>query len=259
MDLGLQDNVIIVTGGAGKDGSIGKVTVQHIAEEGGIPVIVDKHSRGETLRDSLQNNGQEAHFIQADLTDPEKCKKVAQKVVDKYGRIEGLVNNLGVNNSVGLDSTYAEFMDSLKLNLGHFFAVTKAALPHLKKSAGPILNISSKVAMTGQGGTSGYAAAKGGVLALTREWAVELREHGIRVNALVIAESLTPSYNVWLQKFDNPEQVKKDIASKIPLGQRMTRPEEIADSILFLLSERSSHTTGQFVHTDGGYVHLDRV
>jgi len=150
-------------------------------------------------------------------------------------------------------------MDSLKLNLAHFFAVTKAALPHLKTSSGPIINIASKVAVTGQGGTSGYAAAKGGVLALTREWAVDLREHNIRVNALVIAESFTPAYEEWIQKFDHPMQVKKNIASKVPLGRRMTKPEEIANTILFLLSGRSSHTTGQIVHVDGGYVHLDRA
>ncbi|HLR32441.1 MAG TPA: SDR family oxidoreductase [Fodinibius sp.] len=259
MDLGLTNKVIIVTGGGGKTGSIGEVTVRRIAAEGGIPVIVDKHPRGKKLQEELTGLGKEAYFIQADLTDPEACQKTARQTVEKYGRIEGLVNNLGINDGIGFDNSYSEFMDSIKLNLAHFFVITKAALPHLKKSSGPIINIASKVAVTGQGGTSGYAAAKGGVLALTREWALDLREHNIRVNALVIAESYTPAYKKWLQQFDQPEEVKKSVELKVPLGRRMTQPEEIADSILFLLSDRSSHTTGQICHVDGGYVHLDRA
>lgn len=259
MDLELNSKVIIVTGGAGLPGSIGEVTVRHIAEEGGIPVIVDKSDRGTELEKRIINQGGDAFSVRADLTTGEGCKIAVSQTVKRYGRIEGLVNNLGVNDRIGFDSSYQEFIDSLKLNLVHFFAVTQAALPHLKKSAAPIVNISSKVALTGQGETSAYAAAKGGVLALTREWALELRESGIRVNAVVIAESLTPSYEKWLNKFNNPEQVKKSITSKIPLGQRMTDPAEIADTVLFLLSSRSSHTTGQLIHVDGGYVHLDRA
>lgn len=259
MDLKLTNKVIIVTGGGGKTGSIGEVTVRRIAAEGGIPVIVDKHPRGKELEEELTGQGKDAFFIQADLTDPDACKKVARQTVKKYDRIEGLVNNMGINDGVGLDNSCEEFMDSLKLNLVHFFAVTKATLPHLKKSSGPIVNIASKVAVTGQGGTSGYAASKGGVLALTREWALDLREYNIRVNALVIAESYTPAYKKWLKQFDHPEEEKKKVESKVPLGQRMTKPEEIADSILFLLSERSSHTTGQIINVDGGYVHLDRA
>jgi L-fucose dehydrogenase len=259
MDLKLTDEVIIVTGGGGMSGSIGEVTVRHLAEEGAIPVIIDKHPRGKELETDLKNQGKEAFFIQADLTQKENCQKAVDKTIEQYGRIEGLVNNLGVNDGVGLDSSYEEFVDSLKLNLVHFFAVTQRALPHLKKSGGPIINIASKVALTGQGGTSGYAAAKGGVLALTREWALDLREYEIRVNALVIAESFTPGYKKWLETFDQPEQKKASITSKIPLKERMTTPDEIADTILFLLSERSSHTTGQFIHVDGGYVHLDRA
>lgn len=259
MDLQLKDKVIMITGGAGLPGSIGETIVRHIVKEGGIPVFVDKHPRGSHMEQEIKKDGHDCLFVQTDLITPQGCSTAVEKTVDHYGRLEGLVNNLGVNDGVGLDKSYDQFVDSLKLNLVHFFAVTKAALPHLKKSSGPIINIASKVALTGQGGTSGYAAAKGGVLALTREWALELREDGIRVNAIVIAESWTPGYKEWLDKFDDPEAKKQSITSKIPLRQRMTEPAEVADTILFLLSERSSHTTGQFVHVDGGYVHLDRA
>lgn len=259
MDLELNNKVIMVTGGAGLDGSIGDTIVRHIIDEGGIPVFIDKHPRGQHMEEGLRDKGHDCMFVQVDLTTSEGCKKAVQQTVDKYDRLDGLVNNLGVNDEVGLtNSTYDDFIESLKLNLVHFFAVTQAALPWLKKSTGPIVNIASKVAVTGQGNTSGYAAAKGGVLALTREWALELCEDDIRVNAVIIAESWTPGYKEWLKKFENPEEKKKQIESKVPLQQRMTKPEEIADTIVFLLSSRSSHTTGQFFHIDGGYVHLDR-
>ena len=95
--------------------------------------------------------------------------------------------------------------------------------------------------------------------ALTREWAVELLKYGMRVNAVVVAESFTPLYESWIKTFDNPTEKLKEITSNIPLGKRMTTVEEIANMVAFLLSERSSHTTGQLIHVDGGYVHLDRA
>jgi L-fucose dehydrogenase len=133
------------------------------------------------------------------------------------------------------------------------------ALPWLKQSKGPIVNISSKTAETGQGNTSAYAASNGGRNALTREWAVELLPYSIRVNAVIVAESMTPLYEKWLQTFNNPEERLKQITQKIPFEHRMTTTEEIANTVAFLLSSKSSHTTGQLIFVDGGYVHLDRA
>ena len=121
------------------------------------------------------------------------------------------------------------------------------------------MNISSKVAETGQGGTSGYAAANGGRNALTREWAVELLKYDIRVNAVIVAECYTPLYDRWIKTLPNPEETLQQIEQRIPLGKRMTTSAEIANTVAFLLSDRSSHTTGQLIHVDGGYVHLDRA
>ena len=121
------------------------------------------------------------------------------------------------------------------------------------------MNIASKTAVTGQGGTSGYASAKGAILALTREWAVELLGYGIRVNAVLPAEVMTPLYRQWLDTFPNPDEKLKTILAKIPLQQRMTKPEEIAAMVVFLISARAGHMTGQHIFVDGGYVHLDRA
>ncbi|MFM8583280.1 MAG: SDR family oxidoreductase, partial [Planctomycetaceae bacterium] len=128
-----------------------------------------------------------------------------------------------------------------------------------RATKGAIVNIGSKVAETGQGGTSAYAAANGGRNALTREWAVELLGDEIRVNAVIVAECWTPLYEKWINTLSNPEETLARIEARIPLGKRMTCSEEIANAVAFLLSPRSSHTTGQLLHIDGGYTHLDRA
>jgi L-fucose dehydrogenase len=258
MDLHLKDKVVVVTGAAGIKGSIGETIVQSLATEGAIPVIVCRNDRGYGYEKELKEKGIDALFVKTDLTQPEQIEAAVKAIAEKYGRIDALINNVGVNDGVGLDASIDDFMWSLKLNLVSFFAMTKYCLPYIKKSKGNILNIGSKVGMTGQGGTSGYAASKGGVLGLTREWAVDLIKDKIRVNALIISESWTPAYDNWIKTLGNGEEKLKDIVKKIPLENRMTTPEEIADACLFTISDRSSHTTGQYIIVDGGYVHLDR-
>ena len=182
------------------------------------------------------------------------------EILKKYGKIHELVNNAGVNDGVGLEyGNYEDFITSLHKNVVHYYLMAHHALPALKKTKGTIVNISSKTADTGQGGTSGYAAANDGRNALTREWAVELLKYGIRVNAIIVAESWTPLYEKWINTLPNPKEKVAEIESKIPLGNRMTTAEEIGNTAAFLLSERSSHTTGQLIYVDGGYVHLDRA
>jgi L-fucose dehydrogenase len=258
MDLGLKDKVIIVSGGAK---GIGKGIVEVLAAEGAIPVILGRDEKDNARAVAeIEDRGGKAFQVEAELSKPEECEKAIQAVIKQFGRIEGLVNNAGFNDTVGLENgSYEKFMDSLHNNLTHYYLLTHHALPYLKESGGAILNISSKTAETGQGGTSAYAAANGGRNALTREWAVELAKYNIRVNAIIVAECWTPAYEKWLQTLPNPEEKLKEITSCIPLGRRMTYPEEIANTVAFLLSERSSHTTGQLIHVDGGYVHLDRA
>lgn len=257
MDLQLKDKVILVTGGSK---GIGHGISILLAAEGAIPVIVgrDESSMLAVVADIVKDGGK-ASYSMAELTDPEQCKLAVESVVEKYGKIDGVVNNAGVNDGVGLENgNYEDFIKSINRNLTHYYLMAHYALPELKKTQGAIVNIGSKTSVTGQGGTSGYAAANGGRNAITREWAVELLPYNIRVNAVIVAECYTPLYDRWIKTFDNPEEKLKAITDKIPLGQRMTTSEEIASTVAFLLSNRSSHTTGQLLFVDGGYTHLDR-
>jgi L-fucose dehydrogenase len=258
MDLQLEHKVVLITGGAK---GIGAAIARGAAAEGGITVVVDRDLDAATkLRDEMKSEGKACKTIYADLSAPQDCSNAVEQAIQEFGGLDVLVNNAGVNDKIGLENgTPEKFEDSLKRNLSHFYNMAHYSLPALKKSQGCIVNIASKVAVTGQGGTSGYAAAKGAILALTREWAAELLPQRIRVNAVVPAEVMTPLYQQWLSTFSNPEHKLQEIVAKIPLGKRMTQPEEIAATVLFLISPQASHITGQHIFTDGGYVHLDRA
>ena len=258
MNLDLDDKVVLVTGGAK---GIGAAIVRALAREGATPVIIDRdRAAADELAREIKSPKTRIEAIDAELTNSADCARAVDEALGRLGRIDALVNNAGVNDSVGLETGSTDaFVESLGRNLVHVYAVTQRALPALKRSRGSVVNIASKVAMTGQGGTSGYAAAKGGILALTREWAVELLPAGIRVNAVVPAEVMTPLYRQWLSSFPDPDRKLADITARIPLEHRMTLPDEIAATVVFLLSARSGHTTGQHVVVDGGYVHLDRA
>ena len=254
MDLHLKDKVVVITGGAK---GIGKSIATLLTQEDAIPVLLDKD---EAAGESFVKQFPRSHFISLDLNDAFACKKSVEAVEKKFGRIDGLVNNAGFNDDIGLEKgTPQKFLQSLNTNAGHFYNMAHYCLSELKKSKGSIVNISSKVAITGQGNTSGYAAAKGAILSLTREWAVELLPFSIRVNAVIPAQVITPLYEYWLSTYPDPNKKKKEIEDMIPLGARMTTSDEIANTVVFLLSDRSSHTTGEWVYVDGGYVHLNRV
>lgn len=258
MDLELKGKSIIVTGGAK---GIGLGICKVLAAEGAIPIIIGRsEADNQSAVIEIHSLNGQAHYITAELTSPTDCERAVNEAFAIAGRIDGLVNNAGVNDGVGLESgNYEAFIASLHKNLVHYYLMAQYALPELKKSKGAIVNIGSKTAETGQGNTSAYAASNGGRNALTREWAVELLKYGIRVNSVIVAECFTPLYETWIKTFDQPDEKLKMITEKIPLGNRMTTSEEIANMVAFLLSEKSSHTTGQLIHVDGGYTHLDRA
>jgi NAD(P)-dependent dehydrogenase (short-subunit alcohol dehydrogenase family) len=254
VDLQLENKVVLVTGGAK---GIGAAIVRTLAAEGATAVIVDRDGdAGKQLHAEFPTS----HVMVADLTSPLNCQTAINSTIEKFGRLDALVNNAGVNDKIGLEhGTPDEYVDSLGRNLLHYYNMAHFALPYLKKMRGCIVNISSKTAITGQGGTSGYASSKGAILALTREWAAELLGYGIRVNAVVPAEVMTPLYRQWLDTFPDPEGKLQSVLAKIPLEKRMTSPDEIASMVVFLISACTAHITGQHLFVDGGYVHLDRA
>jgi L-fucose dehydrogenase len=258
MELQLTNKVVLITGGAK---GIGAAISRTAAGEGAIPVIVDRDaSAAEQLKAELERSRARSHVIITELAVAGNCSQAVDETVRLTGRLDALVNNAGVNDRIGLEHGSPEqYVESLRRNLLHCYNMAHYALPWLKQSQGCVVNVSSKTAITGQGGTSGYASSKGAILALTREWAAELLPYGIRVNAVVPAEVMTPLYRQWLDSFPDPEAKLKNIIGKIPLGKRMTSPEEIAAMVVFLISAQAGHITGQQIFVDGGYAHLDRA
>jgi L-fucose dehydrogenase len=258
MDLELKDKVVLVTGGAK---GIGAAITKTCAQEGAVAVAIDRDLLAcQQLQGELSTQSLQTRFIAMDLSSAENCNAVVQQAIEAFGHIDALVNNAGINDKVGLEhGDPQKFLCSLERNLLHYYNMAHYALPHLKRTRGSIVNISSKTALTGQGGTSGYVASKAAILGMTREWAAELLPYSIRVNAVIPAEVMTPLYQQWLQSFPDPQAKLKSVVAKIPLDRRMTSPDEIAAMVAFLISAKAGHITGQHLFVDGGYVHLDRA
>jgi len=257
MNLQLQNKIVIITGGAK---GIGEGITRAFAQEGAVAIILGRNpDEAKTIIDDLANCGHRADSFHAEMTSDEDLRIAVADILNKYGCIDIIVNNAGSNDAVNLRATPEAFTTSLKNNLVHYFTLVHHALDALIKSQGNIVNIGSKTSITGQGGTSGYAAAKGAINSLTREWALDLAQFGIRVNCVIPAEVMTPLYNRWLDQIEDSATARKQLEQTIPLGGRTTTIEEIANTVVFTASKRASHTTGQMLYPDGGYVHLDRA
>jgi L-fucose dehydrogenase len=249
MNLNLDQKVIIVTGGTE---GIGEGIVKVLAAENAIPVVVGRNeSDNLKMLAGIDNKGFQ---VTAALTDPEECENAVKKVIEKFDRIDGLVNLAAITNRVDLEmGNYHDFISSLNHSLLNYYLITHYSLAYLKKSKGAIVNISFKTMETSHGNASDYTESNGGRNALTREWAVELLPYQIRVNAVVVPKYDIPLHETAIEPFENQQEKLQSITGKNLLGKRMTTAEEIAKMVVFLLSERSSHTTGQIVHLDDGY------
>lgn len=233
MNLQLQCRVILVAGSAS---GIGEAIVQTLAAEQAIPCILhNDEENGKRLVAQLRSIRSEAHFFPVELPDAEACEEVVQLIAARLGRIDGIVNNTGPDDGVGLaQGEHHRFLQSLHNHVGHYYSISRAGLPALKRAGGSIVNIISKTAFTGGGNTSGSAAANGARSGLVTGLAEELKPYHIRVNGIVVADG------------------------KVPLGKRCTTSREVADMAAFLLSPVSAAINRQTIFVDGGYVHLDR-
>jgi L-fucose dehydrogenase len=248
MDLGLTGKLVVVTGGGA---GIGGAISRDLLAEGARVVILARRKPDEDWASA-------ATFVQAELSDDDQVRRAVAEI-RAMGQVYGLVNNAGVNDGIDLNAGPEAFRASLNTNLVHYYTLVHLLQDDLRASCGAVVNISSKTAVTGQGNTSAYVAAKAAQLGLTREWAAAFLKDGVRVNAILPAEVMTPLYDRWIQTFDNPAQKLAEITANIPLGQRMTKDHEIAAMAVFALSQRALHLTGQWLYVDGGYVHLDRA
>lgn len=255
MDLYLKDKVVVISGG---NKGIGGGISMSLAKEGAVPIIISR-SENEEFEKEIKTITSRYEIYVFDLKNYKDIEGLCIQILSKYSDIFALVNNAGANDNLHIeDSNVLDLVKSYENNLFHYYELTRCLLPSIKKNQGNILNIVSKTGLTGQGKTSAYASAKAAQIGFTREWACAFAKDNVRVNAIAPAEVMTPLYEKWLQNFPNPKEKYQTIASKIPLGKRFTTIEEIASLATFVISPRSSHTTGQILFADGGYVHLDR-
>ena len=257
MDLGYKDKVTIVTGGTK---GIGEGIVRILAEEGAKVVMVNRvGNEGPVIEKELTAKGQHVHYIAAELTQIDECRRVVEETLSRYGRIDSIFNNAGVNNQLGLDTPPEKFLQGMADNLIHVYSLVHYAHDELIKNKGSIVNVGSHVSITGQGNTSAYVAAKGAMAGLTREWAAYFADKYVTVNCVVPGSVWTNAYKVWAARFPNPEERRKQAERNIPMGRRMTEVDEFASLAVFVGSPRASHLTGEIIVCDGGYSRLDRV
>lgn len=242
----LKNKVALVTG-AGR--GIGKATAIALASEGASVVVndVDLQSARETA-DEITAMGCKALPIKADVSDRTEVTKMVDTIIETFKRIDILVNNAGIFSSVSLDNiTEDEWDKVIKVNLKGVFLCSQAVMKLMKKQrSGKIINISSLAAKVG-GIFAGadYAASKAGVIALTKSLAKQLASYGVNVNAVAPAVIETDMTKNW------PKEVKESFLRQIPLG-RFGKPEEVAETILFLVSDGANYITGATIDVNGG-------
>jgi 3-oxoacyl-[acyl-carrier protein] reductase len=255
-ETGLRNKVVIVTGGSA---GIGRATAHRFAQEGCRIAAWDvNETAAQALLEGLRSAGGEALFRRVDVTDTAAVEAAVQDVVERWGRVDVLVNNAGITHdaqivkwkdgAVASTMTEEQFDTVIAVNLKGVFLCTRAVIPHMiKAGSGVILNASSVVGLYGNFGQTNYASTKAGVIAMTRSWARELGRYNIRVNAVA------PGFIATEMVRAMPEKVIQSMVSHTPLG-RMGEPEDIADAYVWLASDAATYIHGTVLSVDGGIV-----
>ncbi|MFF4456405.1 SDR family NAD(P)-dependent oxidoreductase [Streptomyces goshikiensis] len=244
-----KDRVVVVTGAAS---GIGKQTAIEFARQAAQVVVADIDERhGAAVVADMKNDGLDAIFVRTDLTSEADCENLIATATDTFGRLDVLVNNAGIEISTPLHEMSEQEWDKLvDTNLKSMFLCSKHALRHMIGARdGAIVNVCSVSGLVAWPGIAAYNATKGGVMMLTKSLAVDYAPYGIRANCVCPSIIDTPMTDTSI---GNDASVKEEKAKLNPIG-RLGTPEDVANAILFLASEKSSFITGAALTVDGGY------
>ncbi|MEM2896351.1 MAG: SDR family NAD(P)-dependent oxidoreductase, partial [Candidatus Bathyarchaeia archaeon] len=233
---------------------IGRAMALLFAKEGAKISIVDIDSeKGAETENLIRKEGNEAFFIQADVSKESDVKKAVEITVERFNKLNILCNNAGISYSCPLIKMDEEAWNKvLNINLKGVFLCSKHAIPEMMKTGGSVVNIASVAGIVGLANESAYCASKGGIISLTKAMALELAPHKIRVNCICPGSTLTPMFNRVLMGTGDYEMALKKNMERIPLA-RIGKPEDIAYAALYLASEESSYVTGAILVVDGGW------
>ena len=248
----MKDKVAIVTG-AGQ--GIGEATAKCLGGEGASVVVVDMNSStGNDTANDIKDKGGTASFVEADVSAPDAVKKMVDHAVSTYGSINTLINIAGIQGMVAdiVDLPEDVWYSVVNVNLTSVYLCSKYCIPHMRKiGGGAIVNVASMQSYFNMPGSSAYAAAKGGIVSLTRSMALDFARENIRVNAVAPGYINTPLLQSFAEETGDAKAAIAKWSSRIPIG-RLQEPEEVAQVILFLASARASAVTGVTYPVDGG-------
>ncbi len=246
------NRVVIVTGGSK---GIGEGCARVFCKEGAAVAILDIDDvAGRKLAEELSTLGPgRAACFYCDVRHPDQVQSAVEQAVQQFGQLDCLVNNAGWHPpALTIEQTTLEVLDDqLKLNFISTFVASQAAVPHLKKTQGAIVNISSMTAILGQEHSTAYAASKAAQLGFTKSLAIELGPDNVRVNAILPSHVDTPLLQAWAKTLPDPA-VGLEKAAKVQVLGRMAQIEEIGRVALFLASQDASFVTGQSIQVEGG-------
>lgn len=241
-----MEKVVLITGATR---GIGKQIALTLSKEG-YSIALNYRTENnelEELKKEIENNNVEVLAVQGDVSNFEDCEKIVKETIEKFGKIDVLVNNAGITKDMLLARMKEEdFKQVIDVNLVGTFNVTKNVISYMMKAhSGRIINLSSVVGISGNAGQSNYAASKAGIIGFTKSLAKEVASRNILVNAIAPGFIQTSMTDVL------KDEVKEEIAKAIPL-KRMGTAEDVANLVKFLASSDSSYITGQVINVDGG-------